>query len=132
MSRMKPFVAAVLAICVCGCTVGVVEERSHPPGRAVGWQKRRPPAVVRLVLIGGTGIQFVADIKGDIFLHGGAWYKFDNGVWFQATAYKGPWTKISAPPAAFHKIPPGHAKAHVVKKGKAQPPGKGGKPKHKK
>lgn len=127
MRRTRSLAGLGLLILVAGCTLAA-SSGGRPPGRARGWRWGAPN--YRLELIAGTGISFVADVDEDIFVCGGLWYRFANGVWFSCGSYGGAWERIPAPPAVFVKIPPGHAKHRVVKAhgaphGKPKDKGKG-------
>jgi hypothetical protein len=101
-----------------------------------------PPAVVvtqppRLVVVPGSVVSYAPGVDFNLFFYQGRYYSFHDGVWFAATAGKGPWMKIPthqvprpvlAVPVAYYKIPPGHAKK-MAGDGPAGPdgghPGKG-------
>ena len=117
-------VIGLVLVGAAGCTAHTAGPgRAQPRGHAHGHTYRRPPGVP-LVVIRGTGIEFVDRPGMNVFLYGGAWFKFEGGAWFRANAFAGPYVRIAAPPAAFEKIPPGHAKRHVVRRRKPAP-GKG-------
>ena len=121
-------VSGLLLAAAAGCTVAASSGRRHPPGHAYGHAHRAgPPAGGRLVLIQGTGLQYVDQPGVDRFLHDGIWFKFDGGVWLRSVEYGGTYVRIAGPPAAFGKIPPGHAKWHAVHgpKVKGPKPGRG-------
>jgi len=105
--------AALLALSGCVAVVG-----SGPRYRR-GWGPARP----RLVLIAGTGIQYVADVNDDIFLYGGLYYRFYGGGWYHCRSWGGSWARIAGPPVVFYKIPPRHAKYRVIR-GRKPPPGR--------
>jgi len=67
----------------------------------------------------------------NFFKYGRRYYTFQNGAWFTAATYNGPWAFIAAQrvprpvvavPVAYHKVPPGH---HMKRKG-GPPPWAGG------
>lgn len=140
MRRFAVLFAFAALLTFSGCMTVVSSgppRRRHPPGRARGWGHANP----RLVVIAGTGIQFVADIDDDIFLYGGLYYRYYGGTWYHCRSWGGSWARISAAPVAFHRIPPKHVKYRVIKghkapkhytgKGPKHQPGKGPKgPKH--
>jgi len=105
-----------LLVTLSGCTAMVSDNRP-PPGR---WAWGRPGP--RLEVIADTGIQFVVDADEDVFVLGGVWYRHVGGAWYSTRTYGGQWAVISQPPAAFYRIPPGHAKYRVVG-GRAAPAG---------
>ena len=123
MNRLLVRCAFIAVLCVCGCNYSVIHRRGpkpHPPGRAVGWHKHDRG----LVLIEGTGVMYVADTDGDIFFYDNCWYRHDDTAWYACTTYGGTWMRVSKPPAAFYKIPQGHAKGHVIS-GRLKSPGPG-------
>ena len=116
MRRAVGFLAFAALLALSGC-VAVVGP-GHPRGYRRGWGPPRP----RLVLIAGTGIQYVADIDDDIFLYGGLYYRFYGGGWYHCRTWGGSWLRISAPPVVFYKIPPRHVKYRVIRGHKHHPP----------
>lgn len=73
-----------------------------------------PPAVF---LIPRTYVYFAPDVGFQLFFYSGYWYLLDNGYWFWAGDYVGPWYYLppSRVPVAFvhlppyyYRIPPGH------------------------
>jgi len=94
----------VLAVVTAGCTVIV----GAPGPRVVV----APP---RLVFVPGTVIKYAPDLPEDVFYYGGAYYKVSGGVWYRTPAWGNPWVRATAVPDAFMRIPPGHAKHHVVR-----------------
>jgi len=111
-------VIGLVLVGAAGCTVVHTGDpgRAHPRGHAHGHARR--PSGVPLVVIKGTGIEYVNRAGMDVFLYGGVWFKFEGGLWHRANAFAGPYVRIASPPAAFGKIPPGHAKGHVVRRRK--------------
>lgn len=98
-----------------------------------------PPVIVappQLVVVPGTPVYFVPSAAFNVFVFGGKYYSFHNGVWFLASGHKGPWKVIaleSVPqpvrgvPISYYKIPPGHAKKMAGQDGGPPGHGKGGK-----
>jgi len=103
-----------LFLASAGCTAMYSEggpgPQARPAGHGWGWDRGRP----RMEVISGTSIQFVVEGNEDIFLYGGAWYRWGGGTWYLSTEEGGAWKRIQEPPAVFYKIPPGHAKYRVV------------------
>jgi len=76
--------------------------------------------------VGKTGLTFAVNTNWDVFFESGtkAWYLLNNGSWFMAPAYSGPWMPVKKLPAAFYKIPNDKNFADVRK----NVPGKSAKP----
>lgn len=57
--------------------------------------------------MGKTGLTFAVNTNWDVFFDSAtnAWYLLNNGSWFMAPAYSGPWAPVKKLPAAFYKIP---------------------------
>jgi hypothetical protein len=119
--------AAGFVLALSGCTA-VYSDRSPGP-RAGVWVWGQPG--YRLMLIGDTGVHYVADCDEDIYVHEGVWYRYRAGVWYSCRSNGGQWVAVRTPPPAFSRIPPGHAKYRPVgPKGpehepKGPPPGRG-------
>jgi hypothetical protein len=81
-----------------------------------------PPVIVappRLVLVPGTPVSYAPAATFNVFVYGGRYYSFHDGVWFSATAPGAPWVVIQTErvphvvrgvPVTYYKVPPGHAK----------------------
>jgi len=83
-----------------------------------------PPPVVlasppQLILLSGSPVYYAPDASINLFVYGGRYYSFHEGVWFFATTHRGPWAVIAAGqvpqpviavPVRYYKIPPGRAK----------------------
>ncbi len=56
---------------------------------------------------GKSGLTFAVNTNWDVFFDaaGKAWYLLNNGSWFTAEAYPGPWKPAGKLPAAFYKLP---------------------------
>jgi len=93
-----------------------------------------PPVIVasppQLVIVPGSPVFYAPGVSINFFAYGGRYYSFQEGAWFVATTYGGPWATIApgkvpqsvlAVPVAYYKIPPGHAK----KMGRGEAPGRG-------
>jgi hypothetical protein len=68
----------------------------------------------RLEAIAGTGLQFVANTRNDLFLFDGRYYILLSGRWFANQDFKGQWAKVKKLPADFAKIPADHDKSRVL------------------
>ncbi len=115
--------AAGLLLALSGCTT-TVSNHGPAPAHAYVWGHGQP----RLVIIEGTGISYVADCGEDIYFLDGIWYRYYGGAWYHCRSHGGAWVVIGAPPPAFGRIPPGHAKFHKVEAkgpGHEAPPGRG-------
>jgi hypothetical protein len=75
------------------------------------------PAPPVVVLIPGTHVYFAPDVGVQLFFYAGYWYYLQDGYWFWAADYVGPWYYL--PPARipvaflhlpphYYKIPPGY------------------------
>lgn len=82
-----------------------------------------PPAIVvpappRLVVVPTTpAVRYAPDVSANFFFYGGSYYTFNDGAWFVASAYDGPWTyveRVYVPrpvlvvPYRYYRVPPGH------------------------
>ncbi len=124
-------VTGVLMVFAVGL-LAVESARAHDLSISIG----TPP---ELMVVPGTPVYYAPALPNNYFVYGGRYYVFQNGGWFYAPAYDGPWTIISvkkvpkpvlAVPVEYYKVPPGHWK-------KGGPPpwaghGKGPKPKKEK
>lgn len=102
--------------------------RQNVPGRRTGpvpqvLVSRRPAELIltdgpaQLAEIAGTGLSYVSNTESDVFWRqaDGTYYFTVAGRWFRAPKLGGPWTAASADlPAEFGRIPPDHAKSHVL------------------
>src|SRR5210317_1201255 len=68
----------------------------------------------RLEAIAGTGLQFVANTRNDLFLFDGRYYILLSGRWFANQDFKGQWANVKKLPADFASIPSDHSKARVL------------------
>ncbi len=55
--------------------------------------------------IDGTNIQYAINTSSTVLLSGGKYYCVDNGIWYESTSAKGPWTVSTTRPAEVNKIP---------------------------
>jgi hypothetical protein len=126
-TQLLALAAAGLLLTLAGCITTVSSGNANPPpGRGYRWGQGQP----RLVIIEGTGISYAADCDEDIYLLDGIWYRYNGGLWFSCRTRGGNWVTIKEPPAAFCRIPPGHAKFHKVEDRDPGPPQKGPPPGH--
>jgi hypothetical protein len=87
--------------------------RTHAKSRVYVYRWGSPGP--RLTVIRNTNIYYVREGNEDFFRHKGTWYRYHGGRWYHTRSYGGRWVVISRPPTVFAKIPPGHAKHHVVR-----------------
>jgi hypothetical protein len=114
----KLVICGLFCIMLTGCIIAA-RGPVGPPPHAVAYSQPR------LVAIPEAGIQYAPDADVDLFFYGGVWYRWYGGTWYTGTVYTGPtthWTVIVEPPEVFYRIPPGHAKYHIVKARKVRPP----------
>ncbi len=81
-----------------------------------------PPVIVappRLVVVPGTPVSYAPGASFNVFVYGGRYYSFHDGIWFSAPAPGAPWVVIQTErvprvvrgvPVTYYRIPPGHAK----------------------
>ena len=79
-----------------------------------------PPDVV-VVPSGPNDVYLVPDMAG-LYFYGGYWYRFNEGYWFRASLYSGPWITIRQslvpravvviPPDYVLSMPPGYHRIH--------------------
>lgn len=81
-----------------------------------------PPVVVtapHLVLVPASPVYYAPGVSYNLFVFGGRYYSFHEGVWFHSATGKGSWTVLAvervprpllAVPVTYYKIPPGHAR----------------------
>lgn len=84
-----------------------------------------PPIVVtppQLVVVPGSTVYYAPGAAYNLFVFGGRYYSFHDGVWFYSSTGKGGWAVIAnervprpvlAVPVTYYKVPPGHAKKMV-------------------
>jgi hypothetical protein len=75
---------------------------------------REPP---RLVMVPGTTVYVVQDgvrMDHDLFRYGVYWYAYDDGFWFRARSYRGPFRMIEVKyvPRAVISVPAKHWRRH--------------------
>lgn len=76
-----------------------------------------PPAIVfvrepRLEPISGSSVYIVEDSDYDIFRFGAYWYVANEGYWYRASSYNGPYAvcEVRSVPRAVLETPPGRWK----------------------
>src|SRR5512138_1136132 len=48
----------------------------------------------QMVVVPGTRVYYVEDSDYDVYRYGGWYYAFDDGRWFRANSYRGPWIYV--------------------------------------
>lgn len=69
---------------------------------------------IQMEAISGTGLQFVANTRSDLFLLDGRYYLLLGGRWFSTKDLKRQWTAVKNLPAPFAAIPEDHSRAYVL------------------
>lgn len=81
-----------------------------------------PPVVVappQVVVVPGSSVYYAPGANFNMFVYGGRYYSFHNGVWFRASRHRGPWKvievhavprQVRGVPVRYYRVPPGHAK----------------------
>ena len=67
-------------------------------------------------IVPGTSVYFNREESDvDLYRYGNSWYLVDDGVWYRATSYRGPFVRIStgSVPNAVFRIPAGYRKTWV-------------------
>ncbi len=59
----------------------------------------------KFLAIDGTSLQYAVNTTSTVLLSGNKYYCVENGVWFEATTAKGPWTVSTTRPGDVDKIP---------------------------
>jgi hypothetical protein len=80
---------------------------------------------------GTMGVQYAPESSYDIFLYGGSYYCFQNGLWYVSATARISWGQTTSIPQIFYQIPancfkrpPGWAKGNKTGwKGSQVPPG---------
>ncbi len=101
---------------------------------SIGVHLGAPPS---MVLVPGLPVYRAPEVNGNYFYYSGQYYLEQDGVWFAALRYNGPWVvvrQVPAPvlavPVTYYKIPPGQAKKDDHRK-QFMDPGSAGTGKHK-
>jgi len=89
----------------------------------VGINAPTPPPMVmttpQLVVVPGSTVYYAPGVAYNLFVFGGRYYSFHDGVWFYSATGKGKWTVIPnnrvprpvlAVPVTYYKVPPAQAK----------------------
>ncbi len=141
MKRTIPCVAFAALLSVLATSAGHAAVRTYL-GFTVGVTSAPPAPVVvfreqpHLYLVPNTGVWVVEDpvyrLDYDMFRYGNAWYVYDDGFWYRARSYAGPYRvvdvryvprRVLVVPASHwrshpHGGPPGQMKKGVVTKAK--------------
>ena len=86
-----------------GFNIGI--SNAPPPPRVRFYQ---PPPVV---LVPNSSVYVVENPYGyDMFRYGGFFYVSNDGYWYRASSYRGPFVAVDARyvPRAIYSVPPGH------------------------
>ena len=86
-----------------GFNIGISNAPPPPPVRFY-----QPPPVV---LVPNTSVYVVENPWGyDMFRYGGFFYVADDGYWYRAHSYRGPFVAVDARyvPHPIYSVPPGH------------------------
>ncbi len=114
-----------------GVNIGTPTPPPPPPVVVVPPVVAAPP---QLVVVPGSPVYYAPSISMNLFVYGGRYYTFHEGMWFAAATYGAPWKAIAvgrvpqpvlAVPVTYYKIPPGQAKKVSETPGRAKgcPPG---------
>jgi hypothetical protein len=108
-SRLSWFLIATALVAPTGARAGTsigwsVTIGNAPPPPVVVFQ--REPRVV--VVPGSTVYVLEDDCDYDVFRYGVFWYVFNDGYWYRARSYRGPFKAVSARyvPSAIVNVPP--------------------------
>ncbi|MGH7392845.1 MAG: hypothetical protein ACREM3_25835 [Candidatus Rokuibacteriota bacterium] len=95
-----------------------------------------PPLVMttpQLVVVPGSTVYYAPGAAYNLFMFGGRYYSFHDGVWFYSATGRGKWMAVApgrvprpviGVPLNYYKIPPGHAKK-MVRDGAGREQGRG-------
>lgn len=70
----------------------------------------------RMSIIPGTSVYFNREESdADLYRYGNSWYLVDDGIWYRATSWRGPFIRISSGsvPSAVFRVPAGYRKTWV-------------------
>lgn len=78
------------------------------------------PAPPRLIIVPSTpAVQYAPDVGANFFFYGGQYYTYNDGAWFSASAYNGPWVyarhvprPLLVVPARYYHAPPRYYGGH--------------------
>jgi len=61
----------------------------------------------RMYVIPGTRVYYARDFDYDVYRYGGYYWAFDEGRWYRASSYRGPWIYVRARtvPRAIYAVP---------------------------
>jgi hypothetical protein len=111
---------AALAILSLSCAPVIAGETRTYFGFSVGISNAPPPprlAFVRepeVIVVPGTSVYVLQDSPYDAFRLGGYWYVCDDGYWYRATRYSGPFVSVDVRrvPRTVLTVPARHWKHH--------------------
>lgn len=79
-----------------------------------------PPAVVvaappEMIVIPHTMVYFAPEVEGGLLFHAGFWWAPNNGRWFRAKGYKGPWVIVEQRhvPVEIVRLPRDYRRVYV-------------------
>ena len=112
----------ICAALTLGAAVSLVRPSSADVHVGVNVGIPAPPSIViesppRLVIVPDSPVTYAPDLPYSYFFFDGRYWVYDNGRWFSASAYNGPWTYVTVqhvPPPIVQvrykvkKVPPGH------------------------
>ena len=73
------------------------------------------PAPPQFVVVPGTPVSYAPAVPANYFLYGGRYYVFNNGAWYSARGYNGPWVVVGpqyvprpllSVPVRYYHVPP--------------------------
>ncbi len=112
-----------LVILVIPVILGMVPRLGHADSFSVGVSTGHVSVGVHLgaapqmVVVPGLPVYRAPEVNGNYFYYSGQYYLEQDGVWFAALRYNGPWVvvrQVPAPvlavPVTYYKMPPGQAK----------------------
>jgi len=114
-------IVGILIGVLAGCVIVPGGPPGHggiPPGQA---KKAGPPVLVaapRLVLIPDTNVYVATGIDYDVFVVGGVYYFFHEGIWYSGPSHRGPWRNVET-----KDLPPGLQKGSPGQLKRKLPPG---------
>ncbi|HVY16249.1 MAG TPA: hypothetical protein VHB27_13575 [Rhodopila sp.] len=107
--QMNPVAVDSILLSLKGqAEAATVEVKNDPP---VIFVSDKPASLVVfdgdpvLAPVGKTGLSFAMNTNWEVFSDGHAWYLLNDGTWFRAPAFSGPYTPTTQLPPAFSALP---------------------------